>query len=157
MKIISGGQTGADIAGLRSAKKAGIETGGFIPKGFLTLDGKKPEYKNLYGLTETKSEYYNVRTGMNVENSDCTLWFGENKYSNGKQCTFKNIRLYNKPYMDIDIKKMPDINTIIDWINDNDYKIINIAGNSETTTKGIQVVVEKYLDKLFSKLIESQE
>ena len=30
--VISGGQTGADQAGWRSAKKAGIATGGYMPK-----------------------------------------------------------------------------------------------------------------------------
>ena len=34
--IISGGQTGADMAGLMAAKKVGFNTGGFAPKGFKT-------------------------------------------------------------------------------------------------------------------------
>jgi Circularly permutated YpsA SLOG family len=35
-KIISGGQTGADQAGLRTAKRLGIETGGWMPQGWRT-------------------------------------------------------------------------------------------------------------------------
>jgi hypothetical protein len=35
-RVISGGQTGADQAGWRAARAAGIPTGGFMPKGFLT-------------------------------------------------------------------------------------------------------------------------
>jgi hypothetical protein len=38
-KIISGGQTGADIAGLDVAIKYGIPHGGAIPKGRLTEEG----------------------------------------------------------------------------------------------------------------------
>jgi hypothetical protein len=35
-KVISGGQSGADLGGLRAAKVLGIQTGGSMPKGFLT-------------------------------------------------------------------------------------------------------------------------
>ena len=38
-KIISGGQSGADLAGLKAAIKLGIETGGFIPKNYRTENG----------------------------------------------------------------------------------------------------------------------
>jgi hypothetical protein len=32
-RVISGGQTGADQAGLAAAKRLGVPTGGFMPKG----------------------------------------------------------------------------------------------------------------------------
>jgi hypothetical protein len=35
MKIISGGQSGADQAAWRAAKAFGIATGGWMPRGFL--------------------------------------------------------------------------------------------------------------------------
>lgn len=47
-KVISGAQTGADVAGLKAAKACDILTGGFIPKRYKTLDGPKPEYEELY-------------------------------------------------------------------------------------------------------------
>ena len=47
-KIISGGQTGADMGGLLAAKDLGIRTGGWMPKGWLTelceLQGWKCAY-----------------------------------------------------------------------------------------------------------------
>ena len=51
-KIISGGQTGADQAGLAVAKRLGIPTGGFVPKGFLTEAGPRPDLAAEYGLEE---------------------------------------------------------------------------------------------------------
>lgn len=59
-KIISGGQTGADIAGLRWARKNGVPTGGYIPKGFRTESGYKTEYAtkitdNWFSFTTKKS------------------------------------------------------------------------------------------------------
>jgi len=49
-RVISGGQTGADIAGLKAAKAFGIPTGGYMTSGFRTLDGYKPEYHREYNV-----------------------------------------------------------------------------------------------------------
>ena len=48
-KIISGGQSGADQAGWRVARAFGIPTGGAMPLGFLTEEGSRPEFAELYG------------------------------------------------------------------------------------------------------------
>ena len=152
MKIISGGQTGADIAGLKVAKKYEIQTGGYMPKGYKTLEGNKPEYKDTYSMKETNTPYYGYRTELNARESDCTIWFGENKKSSGRTCTFNAIKKHNKPHMDIDINKFPSIDQVVEWITTNKYNIINIAGNSETTTPGIEKIASTYMDQLFAKL-----
>ena len=51
-KVISGGQTGADEAGLFAAKEFGIKTGGWMPRKFLNERGENPEYAELYGIQE---------------------------------------------------------------------------------------------------------
>ena len=61
-RIISGGQTGADQAGLSVAKRLGIPTGGFVPKGFLTEAGPRPDLAAEYGLEETATVAYPERT-----------------------------------------------------------------------------------------------
>jgi len=53
--IVSGGQTGADIAGLRAARALDIPTTGFMPKGWTTERGPKPEYAQKFGLLEWTS------------------------------------------------------------------------------------------------------
>jgi hypothetical protein len=58
-KIISNGQTGLDQAGWRAARAAGIPTGGWMPKGFLTEDGPHPEFAEDFGALEwVTSEAY---------------------------------------------------------------------------------------------------
>lgn len=42
-KIISGFQSGSDIGGIKAGKTFGLETGGWMPKGFLTENGLKIE------------------------------------------------------------------------------------------------------------------
>jgi Circularly permutated YpsA SLOG family len=74
-KVISGGQTGADQAGLRATQAAGIPTGGCAPKGWQTEYGPAP-WLAEYGLTERLKASYPARTGANARESDGTIWFG---------------------------------------------------------------------------------
>jgi hypothetical protein len=149
MIVISGGQTGADIAGLKAAKKNGYKTGGYMPKGFKTLKGNKPEYAVEYGLKEANTYGYPLRTKLNVLNSDWTIWF-EEKISPGKQCTYKYIKMYSKPYLDLNINKLPSISYVLEWIKTNEIKTLNIAGHSQETSKNIESVVYNYLDEIFA-------
>ena len=51
IKVISGGQVGADRIGLEEAKKLGFETGGTAPHKYLTSKGSDLSLKD-FGLTE---------------------------------------------------------------------------------------------------------
>lgn len=74
VKVISGGQTGADLAGLRAARDLGLETGGFAAAGFWNEDGAQPGLGPEFGLVETKGSYVH-RTKLNVDAADCTVAF----------------------------------------------------------------------------------
>src|ERR1700733_1932134 len=76
-KIISGGQTGVDQAAWRAAKACGVATSGWMPRGFLTEDGPRPEFAERYGAAEFPTNDDHARTEQNVQDSDATLWFGE--------------------------------------------------------------------------------
>ena len=61
LKIISGGQTGVDRAGLDAARKLGMSYGGYIPKGRRTEDGKlPPRYSGMEELPAQGSEHKNI-------------------------------------------------------------------------------------------------
>lgn len=146
-KIISGGQTGADEAGLIGAKMIGLQTGGWMPKGFRTLDGRKPEFKEMYKMQEHSSYYYPPRTFHNAKESDGTVRFATNFNSAGEICTLKAINQYNKPYFDVDFNKTL-AQQIIDfrsWLKCNVIKILNVAGNSEKSSPGIKQKVIDFL------------
>jgi len=144
-KIISGGQTGADEGGLIAGKRLGLKTGGTMPKDFRTLDGNRPEFSELYGVTEHSSWAYPPRTEDNVNNSDGTIRFAANFNSPGEKCTLKFINKHLKPHFDVDIDDPIPIRDFIDWININDIKVLNVAGNSERTTLGIKDFVVNFL------------
>lgn len=158
MKIISGGQVGADIAGLRAAKKLDFETGGWIPKYFKTHDGPHPDYEDLYGLKETSTTDYPPRTYMNVRMADCTLRFAYDFESPGERCTLKAIKLYEKPHFDIKLKETTDPNNpflpnfsfyqIDPFLDEHKPNIVNIAGNANRL---IEPIVEHLVLGIFGQ------
>jgi hypothetical protein len=75
-RVISSGQTGADQAGLRAARAAGIPTGGWAPKGWLTEKGPSLWLAD-FGLVECPEPGYPPRTRANVRDSDGSIWFGD--------------------------------------------------------------------------------
>src|SRR2546422_5370938 len=75
-KIISGGQTGADMGALVSARELRIESGGVAPKGWLTEIGPQEALLRSFGLLECEEDGYPARTRRNVIDSDGTLVIG---------------------------------------------------------------------------------
>lgn len=156
MKIVSGFQTGADIAGIKAAHDLGFETGGYMPKGFLTERGNKPEYKNLYNAIEHSSFNYLGRTLKNVMTSDCTIIF-DYMASSGSKRTKTYCVKNNKPYLYLNCKNIDSLNvvkTVTDFINQHNPKIINIAGNRESVANGIEKKVYNILYNALSTLLK---
>ncbi len=85
-KIISGGQTGADMAALDVAIELGIPHGGWIPKGRKAEDGT---LSDKYLLQETKTINYPQRTELNIVDSDGTLIISHGKLTGGSSLTQK--------------------------------------------------------------------
>src|SRR5688572_12675794 len=94
-RIISGGQTGADRAGLAVAKRLSIPTGGYMPKGWLTEDGPRSDLAVTYGLKEADTADYSERTERNVLASDGTVMFGDQR-SRGAMLTASLCRRHGK-------------------------------------------------------------
>jgi hypothetical protein len=69
-KIISGGQTGVDRAGLDVALDLDLAVGGWCPKGWRAEDGMIPKH---YPLVETPERNDQTRTRRNIEDADGTL------------------------------------------------------------------------------------
>src|ERR1035438_9462230 len=94
IKVISGGQTGVDRAGLDAAMNAGIPIGGYCPKDRGAEDGFIPEQYPLIEL-DSKEAYY--RTEENVSNSDGTLIINKGILSGGTKLTYDVAVNYGKP------------------------------------------------------------
>lgn len=145
-KLISGGQTGADYAGLLAAEYLGIKTGGMMPKGFMTLDGLKPTLAKRFGMTQHSSPEYPPRTLCNVMDSDGTIRFAQDFGSAGEKLTLKCCNQAKKPFYDvIAFDEKADLIRFHRWLRDNKIQVLNVAGNSETTAPGIGSYVFNWL------------
>lgn len=153
-KVISGGQTGADHAGVFVGALYGYKTGGWMPRGFKRFDGLKPEFKNLYGMQEHNSAKYPPRTFQNVKESDGTIRFAVNFNSYGELCTKKAIDKYKKHFIDVDIKNPIKPKEVANWIIKNNIQILNVAGNRENHSGLIFSFVVLYLKDVFEALKE---
>ena len=171
IRIISGGQTGADQGGYDAAIKMQLEYGGWIPKNRKSENGKIPEkYKNL---KEVDSSNYLVRTEKNILASYGTIIFlGDIRPTGGSKRTIDFCLKHNKPYL---IVKLCDIypsgkgfvgqerqkeleHLILDFIKKlyiiypTDHPVINIAGSRESKCPGIQKKVEEVIINVVRKI-----
>lgn len=76
-RIISGGQTGADMGGLRAGYALGIPTGGTMPRLFRNERGFQPWMHKRYGMVQHASPQYQPRTRMNIVEAQLTVVFGD--------------------------------------------------------------------------------
>lgn len=149
VKVISGGQTGADQAGLRAAAASGLETGGVAPKGWLTEDGPAPWLAD-YGLTECQTEGYPARTEANVRGSDATLWIGDPRTPGGR-ATLGTAKMWGKPYAVV----TPGVTCpsfAAQLVRNSEARVLNIAGNRESKNPGCGAAAEQFLAEVFRLL-----
>lgn len=154
--VISGGQTGADRAALAAARSAGIPTGGWMPRGFLAHDGEHSEFAERYGLRETASARYQQRTARNVKESDATLRFATDWDSPGEVLTLAMCRKYDKPHLDVTPGDGQTPADVAAWIVENRVRVLNVAGNAERTSPGIQERAAEFLGEVFRLLALSE-
>jgi hypothetical protein len=127
-KIISGGQTGADRAGLDFAIKNSIPHGGWVPKGRKTEDGTLPEQ---YQLQEMPTSEYRKRTEKNILDSDGTVIVSHGPLSGGSALTKELTKKHSKFWIHIDMKDL-SLETaaarLASWIERNRIETLNVAG-----------------------------
>ncbi len=160
-KIISGGQTGADLGGLKAAKKAGVKTGGVAPKGFKTENGSNPKLLSIYGLGAAPNEDYKYRTMANVRASHATLIFATNSKSPGTKLTIQTCKDSGKAFLLINPFNEDATKMVLEFIKNifRRYErklIINIAGNRESKSPGIENCVENLLFKVMTDYLDAR-
>ncbi|MCL7487575.1 MAG: putative molybdenum carrier protein [Desulfobulbaceae bacterium] len=145
MKIISGGQTGADRAALDAAITLGLPHGGWLPRGRKTEDGPLPA---RYKLTELNSQRYRDRTEQNIIDSDATLIVSFGTLTGGSALTESLALRHDRPCLIIDlecISREEAIDAVEKWLRKNDITILNIAGPRESGEPRIYDAVYKLL------------
>jgi predicted Rossmann-fold nucleotide-binding protein len=154
-KVISGGQTGVDRAGLDTAMKAGIPVGGYCPKGRSAEDGRIPD---IYPLQELESPEFHYRTEKNVSEADGTLILNKGTLTEGTRLTYDYALQHGKPHLvvQLDSNHLIAPVDVIRWIHGQQIKTLNIAGPRESKfSEGIYNETCTYLEQVFNALKET--
>lgn len=148
-KIVSGGQTGVDRAGLDAAIQHGIPVGGWCPAGRRAEDGSIPD---CYPLQETKARNFAVRTRRNVKDSDGTLVLNLGELEGGTLQTVDYAQKIGKPCLvvQLDAVERPDVDAIVNWLKMHSIKTLNIAGPRESKRPGAYQIGFTFLGHLLS-------
>ncbi len=136
VRIVSGGQTGADRGGLDAAIALGLEHGGWCPRGRRAEDGCIPEW---YQLKETLSASYLPRTERNVRDSDGTVVLTMGPMSPGSWKTIQFAKAAHRPFVHIalDVELEPAAK-LRQWCEEHHVVTMNVAGSRESKAPGIQ-------------------
>lgn len=152
LKIISGGQTGVDRAALRAAISLGIQHGGWCPPGRESEDGPIDEKFNLKETPKERSDNAlevprSQRTEWNVRDSDGTLILTSQTppYDPGTEWTIKAARLYGRSVLISNPEVKQLASQVLDWLKENQIKVLNVAGPSEKSIPGIGKIAYEFL------------
>ncbi len=163
LKVISGGQAGVDQVALRIARShkqeladthpGQIETGGWMPKGWWTTEGARPDFAKLYGMRECPVEGYPARTMMNAREGHITVWFGED--SKGMACTRNACHKLHRDFVSGDTIRTPEsvlrlLRLAAHCIDgDEGPLILNVAGTRKEDSDGAReakVFMQQFLE-----------
>ena len=145
--IISGGQTGADRAGLDFAMDHQIHCMGWCPAGRKAEDGP---IDTKYSLKETPSSKPEQRTEKNIVFADGTIIFYLSNMDQGTLLTRKLCLQYKKPLFVCSLLNKMDLKGILEWIRSNRIKTLNIAGPRESNDKGIYEATYRAMEAIFA-------
>lgn len=147
-KIISGGQTGADQGGLWAARALGIPTGGWAPHGWLTENGPQRALLESFRLVE-HSKGYRDRTIANLLYATATIIIAD-RLDRGSRLTEQQCEAHGRPCHVMSKARLgfaTERAVFLEFIRENFHGggILNVAGNRESRSPGIQNSTERFL------------
>ncbi len=152
-KIISGCQTGADIAGVDAAIAQHFPYDGWVPFGRRTEAGPLDE---KYQVKEMTNAGYPPRTRKNIIDSDGTVIFTHGKLSGGSALTRKIAIEHKKPWLHLNMNEHTAddaVKNLFSWIELHGLEVLNVAGRSGSKDPKIYSVVFSVIHSLLEKTI----
>ncbi len=149
-KIRSGGQTGADRAALDVALERGIAIGGYLPRGRKDENGDVLPADKYVNMQETDTDDVNVRTELNVQNSDATLIFSHGALFGGSEYTERMTRKHGKPCLHVDFGEHDADQAVLlvqAWLSNTEPGVLNVAGPRASDDPGLYSKVKCVLGR----------
>jgi Circularly permutated YpsA SLOG family len=115
-----------------------------------TEDGLRPEFAERFGAAELPGGGSPERTRANARDSDATVWFGD-PGSLGGRTTLRAYADLRKPVMEV-LDGFTEPSDVANWIEAQAIRVLNVAGNRESTEPGIGDWVERFLVVTFRQL-----
>lgn len=169
-KIISGGMTGADRAGLDAALEQGIEHGGYCSYKHQADDGRIPEH---YKLLDTPYMAYSYCTRANIQAADGTVVFTYGSDSShfdprgpsGTLMTQRMARRAKKPLCTVDLDSLGvdgAVSLIMTWLDDCEslgrpIEVLHVAGKCEKKCPGTYKIVKSVMLRVLEACGERAE
>ena len=154
-RIISGGQTGADRAGLVAAVALEIPYAGWCPKDGWAEDMPSPPgiLTHYPALCETASTDPRERTRLNVRDSDATLFLTTSaglEVSMGASLAVEIARAMQRPYLVLDVENGASLDAAHEWLASLKHRpcAINIGGPRESEAPGLYRAAYTFLRAL---------
>lgn len=148
IKIISGGQTGADQAALDAAIVTGTPHGGWVPEGRMTERGP---LSSKYQMDEMIGGGYSERTEKNVVESDGTVIISHGQLTGGSEYTMAVAQKHERPCIHIDLndQRMSDaVQAIHAWLRKNMVQVMNVAGPRASKDEKIYKAVFSLMEEV---------
>jgi hypothetical protein len=136
-KIISGGQSGVEIAALDAAIKLDIPYEGWAYKRKRTEDGALPEQYNLKTIDMPN---YHDRLAKNITDSDGTVILTHGQLIIGSKIIKDLANQHNKPCLYVDLTDCSinhAVSSIRKWIANNEIEAIYFTGSKSVGKSGI--------------------
>jgi hypothetical protein len=146
-KVVTGGQTGAEQAAWASARRAGIETGGYMPRGFLTDAGPAPRVGALYGAVEFPMDDAR-RIRANLRRADGLFWLGDAGSADARDA-FAACVEQSTAYRAINLG-VTQPSEMSSWLGVFETSVLVVGGEGESRCPGIGLLVEAFLDRVFA-------
>jgi hypothetical protein len=148
-EVWSGGQTGADQAGLRAARAVGWATGGWAPRGWRTEAGPAPWLAD-YGLQEHPRPDYQARTRSVVEAVEAVVLV-TTRTSAGSDLTRRLAVRQRVPLLELYPRHPTAADVVAAWLSDLGPCRLAVAGHRESVAPGIGTLTERLLREAFAR------
>jgi len=149
LRIISGAQTGADRAAIDVAIDYGIEYSGWVPKGRLAEDGIiSDRYCNLL---ESDSESPDVRTKLNVCDSNATLIISHGPLSGGSKYTEEVAEELGVDCKHLDLDRLTideAVEQLRSWLKPKGRVVLNVAGPRSSSDPNIYADTKEIISRV---------
>lgn len=147
--VVTGGQTGVEQGAWAAARRAGIATAGYMPRGYRTEEGPAPRVGALYGAVEFPFDDAR-RMRANLRRADGLFWFGDPETPEALDA-FAACRELSKPFLTIDPALTPPAE-VVSWLHIFETATLVVAGAKGSRAPGLGVKVEAFLDRIFAGL-----